>query len=241
MGATLVAQAVQKWAPHVSDRAFRVLIAMAVIALDKQKKDTPPKLYFGGQEALTASLRRERGGNLDSAVKTVKRAIRELLDVGAIRCTQVAVLGSNAVYLLTLENTPRVQEHDDSGSKYFAIGRDTPSPPGGDIPSPSRRDTPSPNRGTPDVPPSKETPEEPLEELKEEEGVSVRTELAVARETVIEEPQSNPSACRDPTCHMGYLFDDTKPKHHKDRNPPCPVCRPPRPARNVLPFERISA
>jgi hypothetical protein len=224
MGATLVTQAIQRWAPHVSDRAFRVLIAMAVIALDKPKKDTPEKLYFGGQEALTHSLRRERGGNLDSAVKTVKRAIRELMDVGAIRCTQVAVLGSNAVYLLTLENSPRVQEHDDSGSKYFANGRDTPSPPGGDTPSPHGRDTPSPNRGTSDVPTSKETPEEPLEELEKEEGVSVRTDLAVTRNEGIDEPPNlSSSACRDPTCFMGFVLDESK---DKNRNIPCPDCNP---------------
>lgn len=235
MGATLVAQAVQRWAPHVSDRAFRVLIAMAVIARDRPGKDIPAKLYFGGQEGLTACLRRERGGTTDSAVKTVKRAVKELIDAGAIRCTQPAVLGSNAVYLLTLENAPRVRERDDSGSKYFANGRDTPSPPGGDTLSPPSGDTPSPNGGTSDVPPSKETPEETLEELEEEERVSVRTAVTVTRaNSPIEKPESVSSACRDPTCTLGFLFDASKPKGQ--RNIPCPTCRP-----NVIPFGRRSA
>lgn len=240
MGATLVAQAVQLWAPHVSDRAFRVLIAMAVIARDKPGNEIPEKLYFGGQEALTVALRRERGGTKESAVKTVKRAIKELIDVGAIRCTQAAVLGSNAVYLLTLNSEPRIQERDDSGSTYFANGRDIPSPPRGDIPSPPRRDTPGPNRGTWDVPPSKETPEETPEELREEEKGSVRTDLAVTRVTAAEQnPNSNSSACRDPTCELGYRYDPSKPKG--ERNSPCPTCRPPRPARNVIPFVRRTA
>lgn len=235
MGATLVAQAVQRWAQHVSDRAFRVLIAMAVIARDKPGKDMPAKLYFGGQEGLTAPLRRERGGNTDSAVKTVKRAIKELIDVGAIRCTQAAVLGSNAVYLLTLENEPRTQERNDSGSKYFANGRDIPSPPAGDTPSPHGRDIPSPSRGTSGVPTSKETPEETLEELEEEEKGSVRTALTVTRANgLIENPESSSSPCRDPTCSLGFIFDASKPKG--ERNIPCPTCRP-----NVIPFGRRSA
>lgn len=239
MGATLVAQAIQHWSEHVSDRAFRVLVTMAVTAKDNASKDIPAGCYFGGQEALTVALKRDRDGTTDSAIRTVKRAIKELSDVGAIRCTQPAVLGGNAVYLLTLNNTPSIQERDSQGSTYFANGRDTPSPPGGDIPSPPWGDTPSPDRGTTGVPPSKEPLEEPLEELKEEEGVSVRTAVTETRDpAAAETPKDDSSACRDPTCELGFIYDPTMPKGH--RNIPCPICRPAKPS-NVIPFQRKAA
>lgn len=45
-------------------------------------------------------------------------------------------------------------------------------------------------------------------------------------------------ACDDPTCLLGYRFDALKPKGDPGRNTRCPVCRPPLPARNVLPIAR---
>lgn len=48
-----------------------------------------------------------------------------------------------------------------------------------------------------------------------------------------QEPEA--TACDDPTCYLGYRFDALKPKGDPGRNTRCPVCRPPVPARNVLP------
>jgi hypothetical protein len=245
VGATLVAQAIQHWSSHLSDRAFRVLITMAVTAKDNASKEVPAGLYFGGHEALTVALRRERSSDVASAKKTVKRAIEELTAVGAIRCTQAAVLGSNAVYQLTLNNQVGIYERERQPSTLFANGGDSSCPPGGDSDCPpggTVQDPPVgtadvPPRGTRGVPPSKEPLEEPLEEpseeLEEEERVALTADVAVTREAAgVEKPETISSACRDPTCEMGFLYDPTKPKGH--RNIPCPECRP----SNVIPFQR---
>lgn len=47
--------------------------------------------------------------------------------------------------------------------------------------------------------------------------------------------QSEIAACGDATCCLGYRFDASRPKGDPGRNTRCPVCRPPLPARNVLP------
>jgi hypothetical protein len=232
VGATLVAQAIQKWS-HVSDRAFRVLVAMAVTAKDRASRDTPPNLYFGGQDHLARAVRRDRGGTEENAIRTVKRAIQELTQAGAIRCTQVAVLGSNAVYELTLNVVPIPVDNPGGKSTYIHNGRDTTSPPAGDTSSPPRRDTTSPDGGTPQVPPSKEPLEEPLEELKEEEGVDVRSDVAVVAPGLDSpKPEIPPPECPEPTCAKGFILIGDPPM--LDR---CPRCN-----SNVIPFpERRSA
>lgn len=233
MGATLVAQVIANWS-HVSDRAFRVLIAMAVTARDNATKDIPKGVYFGGQEHLTLALARSRDGSTDSAIRTVKRAIQELTKAGAIQCTQPAVLGSNAVYKLTLNAIPMPVDNPTDGSTYFANRRDIPSPPGRDTPSPPRRDTPSPDRGTSDVPTSKEPLEEPLEEREKEERVGVRTDVAVvALAAAVEKPNQ----CPNPECILGYTIDRTQPKGKRTIR--CPDCAPA--ARTVTPFQRRAA
>lgn len=78
MGARLVSQVLARWT-HVSDRAFRVLVRMALTALDEPNNGTPASVYFGGRDLLAMTLRRERGGDLDTAYKTVKRAIADLI------------------------------------------------------------------------------------------------------------------------------------------------------------------
>ena len=47
MGAYLVGFALANWS-HVPDRAFRVLVRMALTALDYPNGDQPADLYFGG-------------------------------------------------------------------------------------------------------------------------------------------------------------------------------------------------
>lgn len=232
MGATLVAQAIANWS-HVSDRAFRVLVAMAVTAKDNGSKDVPAKLYFGGQEQLVTALRRERGGTEDNAIRTVKRAIAELIQVGAIRCTQAAVLGSHAVYLLTLNAVPIPVDKPGWDRNASIMGGTTGVPLVGTTGVPLGGTCEVPTGGTPEVPPSKEPLEEPLEELEEEERVALRSDVAVvAPGADAKKPEIPPPKCPQPTCAKGVILvgDPPMPAH-------CPICHP-----NVIPFpERRSA
>lgn len=246
MGATLVAQAIQHWS-HISDRAFRVLVTMAVTAKDNASKEVAAGLYFGGHDALVIALNLKEGTSQESALKTVQRATRELMEVGAIRLSQGAVSGGRAVYQLTLNAIPLPRKRSNSEAPHFTdrpaspstnINKevDTGSPPQGDTECPPQLDTGSPPEVDTECPTYKEPLEEPLEELKKEEGVAPTTDLTVTRANAsAEKPQSNSSACRDPTCQLGYLYDPTKPKGH--RNIPCPECRPTKPT-NVIPFQR---
>jgi hypothetical protein len=233
LGATLVNQAIQNWGPHLSDRAFRVLIAMAVTAKDKPSQDRPAKLYFAGQEYLVRALRRERGGTEDNAIRTVKRAIQELIQVGAIRCTQAAILGSTAVYQLTLNAVPKAVDKPERDRRTSIMGG-TPVVPLVGTPVVPLVGTPGvPLGGTPEVPPSKEPLEEPLKELEEEEGVDVRTEAAVvAPGADWPKPEIPPPKCAEPTCAKGFVLVGDPPMPAR-----CPRCN-----SNVIPFpERKSA
>lgn len=101
MGATLVTQALAHWS-HVSDRAFRVLIRMAVTAYDQPHKGNPPSIYRHGRELLAMSLRGEKGSE-QTRYRAVKRALSELTEAGAIEHVQAGWSGQNAVYRLTLD------------------------------------------------------------------------------------------------------------------------------------------
>lgn len=106
MGVQLTAAALATWAPHVSDRAFRVLIRMSATALDKPSNGQPAGQYFGGMDLLAMTLRPERGGTKESAHRTVRRALTELVKVGAIESVERGRRGARAVYKLTLDNDP---------------------------------------------------------------------------------------------------------------------------------------
>src|SRR4051812_49097393 len=82
MGATLVTQVLAHWS-HVSDRAFRVLVRMAVTALDKPQNGNPANIYRGGRELLAMSLR-NKGGTDRTRFRSVAEAVAELTDAGAI-------------------------------------------------------------------------------------------------------------------------------------------------------------
>jgi hypothetical protein len=103
MGATLVTQVLAHWS-HVSDRAFRVLVRMAVTALDKPQNGNPANIYRGGRELLAMSLR-NKGGTERTRFRSVAEAVAELTDAGAIEHLVTGWAGQNAVYRLTLGNT----------------------------------------------------------------------------------------------------------------------------------------
>lgn len=101
MGANLVAQALTHWT-HVSDRAFRVLIRMALTALDNPSKGRPAATYLGGRELLAMTFRSDKG-TPETRYRAVKRALAELSEEGAIRHLRSGWAGQNAVYRLTLD------------------------------------------------------------------------------------------------------------------------------------------
>lgn len=99
MGASLAMQALTFWAPKLIPSTTLVLTRMALTALDEDKGSTPAGMYWAGHEVLAASL---RGGVTPQNLRTVRRAIAELLEVGAIERVERGFNGHRSVYRLTL-------------------------------------------------------------------------------------------------------------------------------------------
>ncbi|HXM54563.1 MAG TPA: hypothetical protein VOB72_04175 [Candidatus Dormibacteraeota bacterium] len=176
MGANLVAQVLTHWT-HVSDRAFRVLVRMAVTALDKPKDGAPAAVYFAGRELLAMSLR--GGGTEQSRFRIVSRVVAELIEVGAIERTDSGRTGHHAVYRLTLGGTKPADKATDQGGQFsHPKGGQISHPKGGQF-GPQRVA----NLATP------RNQEEPLEELKEEERGALTTASHPSRAT---EPSEEP-------------------------------------------------
>ncbi|TDC33124.1 hypothetical protein, partial [Micromonospora sp. KC213] len=164
MGARLVSLVLARWT-HLPDRAFRVVVKMALTALDEATDKVPAATYFGGRDPLIAVLRNERGGDRDTADRTLKRAIGDLIKDAAIERVSAGRAGKNAVYRLTLLNTPQ-----SIGQRLCTveIQGDTQSPPQGDTSGPLQGDTGCPEWGTAGVPPRNhdEPEEDPQEEVR---------------------------------------------------------------------------
>lgn len=156
MGANLVAQALTHWT-HVSDRAFRVLIRMALTALDNPSKGRPAATYMGGRDLLAMSLRGDTG-TPETRYRAVKRALAELTEAGAIKHLQAGWAGQNAVYRLTLERRE--------------MGGPT-SPPKGGLKSPPMGGPSGSKRGVLETPPRNQ--EETQDERWEEEVADLET------------------------------------------------------------------
>lgn len=166
MGASLVAEVLARWT-HVSDRAFRVLVRMALTALDNPKPGQPAGIYRGGRDLLAMSLRSEKG-TAETRYRAVKRALSELSEAGAIQHVQSGWAGRNAVYRLTLGASRSIDEHD---SNEPGMGGQISPPEGGPTSPPSGGSIRA-ERGVPETP--RRNQEEPvLQELREEEGVEV--------------------------------------------------------------------
>jgi hypothetical protein len=114
MGAQLVAQVLVYWT-DLSDRAFRVLVRMALTALDNDGADgRPAGRYFGGRELLMMSLRAPYvAPDTDpkahhSLVVQLDRAVKELKKAGAIEpLVEHPRIGRQQVYQLALAPTLR--------------------------------------------------------------------------------------------------------------------------------------
>jgi hypothetical protein len=156
MGATLVTQVLAHWS-HLSDRAFRVLVRMAVTALDKPQNGNPANIYRAGRDLLAMTLRSE--GSTETRYRAVKRAVAELTEAGAIEHLVTGWAGQNAVYRLTLDAPNAIRKPHSMG------GRSDP-PKGGptDPPMGGQNDT---ERGVAQTPPRNQ--EEITKERGEEE------------------------------------------------------------------------
>lgn len=216
LGAHLVSLALVRWAPHVTDRAFRVLIRMAHTALDTSVANSRPAgVYFGGHELLALTLRGD-GVADDAALKTVQRAVRELIDIGAVERMSDGRRGNQASYKLLLENAVK---GDTSGPPIEAV-RGTPADPHRRTPadplSESLGDTSSPVRGTPADPPrNHEEPISSKEERWEEENLDLRTAVTVAREPAGKSPSKSA-----PKCSHGFKI-----AVRPDGESTCALCR----------------
>lgn len=116
MGATLVKLAIARAAEAgIRHDSFRVLVQMALIALDTQnKKGEDPNLYFGGHIQLALALGYGAGGrpaaDSDGALKAVQRAVRPLVQSGVVQVSR-ARARYPAVYDLTPLRTPAPPGH----------------------------------------------------------------------------------------------------------------------------------
>jgi len=211
MGARLVGLALTRWAPHISDRAFRVLVRMALTALDEPTPDIPAGRYFGGRDLLLSVLR-ERDGTDETAKRTLKRAIAELVDVGAVKRTNRAQAGEKQCYELTLWDAIRIDkplvDNPPQGDSTGTPLGDTSGPPQGDSTGTPLGDTSSPKWGTPRVPPRnhEEPLKEPQQEKPEDEAADLSEPVAVARATSKKATIINLSPACPHGCAKGYLL-----------------------------------
>lgn len=98
MGAQLVSRVYTSWT-HLPDRPFRLLAYMALVTKDTNADPT----YWGGREALAEAMGMTPG--TESSRQMIKRAVRDLIDSGAIERAYIGHAGKRTEYRLTL--TPR--------------------------------------------------------------------------------------------------------------------------------------
>lgn len=222
MGAKLATLALTRWAPHVPDRAFRVLMRMALTALDEAQNGTQAGLYFGGRDLLLSCLRAERGGKRDTQLRQLRKAINELVEMGAVRRTNTAYAGVNQVYELTLFAAIRFDAEPVDNSVSVADKGDPQAPPLEDPQAPPVGVPGGPEWGTPTHPPRNQ--EEPIEELREEISLDLRGHVTASRakskpqNAEPDPPNVPPDKCPEPGCAKGFVL-------RGDRITHCPQCR----------------
>jgi hypothetical protein len=212
LGAHLVSQALARWT-HVSDRAFRVLIRMAVTALDHPSRGQPAGIYHGGRELLAMSLRGEKGTER-TRYRAVQRALVELSEAGAIKHVRGGWAGQHAVYRLTLDGARSIDERPSDPER---VGGPTSHPMGGLKDHPMGGPSGS-EWVVPETTPRNQ--EEELDERQEDEGVDPHTAVTVARATE-PDPKPQPDSSPKPT----HCVHGLKIRHRADGRPSCALCR----------------
>lgn len=157
MGAQLVGLVLSKWT-HLNDTDFRILLRMALTALDEESEGRPAHLYFGGHEFLASALRRPfPAGDSEQArkgrqnvLRDVRRSVKGLVDQGAIEVVDTGKAvrqGVAKTYRLTLWSsagvlTPSSTGGENPSSTGHVGGAVTPSYAGGDDPCAGGGDSP---------------------------------------------------------------------------------------------------
>lgn len=215
MGAHLVGLVLTTWAPHISDRAFRILTRMAHTALDDASSGVPAGLYFGGREPLIAVLsEKSRKGKPETVYKEVRDLLAELVEKGAIERTNHARSGSNQVYQLRLDRTPRIGKPLVDNRINQAVQGGSTAPPEEGLTTPPQEGSTTPSRRGPQPLPRNQ--EEPVEE-KSKETPGSQGPVTNAREAVPAQPK-----CEYPGCAKGFVLVDSDPP----RIERCPQCTP---------------
>ena len=218
MGAHLVGLVLTTWAPHISDRAFRLLTRMAHTALDTPTDGVPAGLYFGGREPLIAVLsENSRRGTPATVYKDVRELLAELVEKGAIERTNQARSGSNQVYRLHLDRTPRIGKPPVDNRINQAVQEGSTTPPEEGLTTPPQEGSTTPLRRGPQPLPRNQ--EEPVEE-KEEESPGSQGPVTLARASPPEPPKTE-SQCENPGCAKGYVLAGDPPQITR-----CPQCTP---------------
>jgi hypothetical protein len=107
MGYQLVASAMQPhWGRLLTTTERLVLLIMCQAALDTESDGAPGRSYWGGTDLIILQMRGElpaRGSaEHRAASESVRRAMRTLEKVGAIRRSRVAANGMRAEYEITV-------------------------------------------------------------------------------------------------------------------------------------------
>jgi hypothetical protein len=89
---------------HLPGESFKVLNYMALITLDRD----PEPVYWGKTEALIEALGR-KGEPTESDYRALRRAIKPLVDNGAISVDKRQVKGRPPAYRLHLHRTESVR------------------------------------------------------------------------------------------------------------------------------------
>lgn len=89
----------------VSDRAARVLIAMALVSLDTPTATKEARVYFAGRAALAAIVGRDLGD--PSGLRYVDRALSELVVAGYVTAVRETHGRRKSTYRLHLPNPPK--------------------------------------------------------------------------------------------------------------------------------------
>lgn len=145
MGASHIAAVYANWS-HLPDPAFRMLVYMALVPKDETSRPT----FWRGRDALAEM---GLGRPADKAgQQAVKRALKVLLDAGAIERTLTGYRGKNSEYRIILTGpkgyAPRPPiETEDAGE------RGTPRVPERGTPGDPKGVRPTVQRGTPGDPP----------------------------------------------------------------------------------------
>jgi hypothetical protein len=91
---------------ELGNSATRLLLHMALECWDEDRSDQPARRYFAGRESSAVALGFLAPGNgSEAAHRAVKRAVKELVDRGAISRVRLGGRGETSEYELNLDSS----------------------------------------------------------------------------------------------------------------------------------------